>query len=78
MPELKEFKFRVPGCPCTAQFRMVDTIFTVTAENEEVARARLANGNYDDYECDWNTVDDCEIDCFDLNMSEADNADLIE
>jgi hypothetical protein len=78
MSELKEFKLRVPGCPCTGQFEMVNTTFTVTAEDEESARVRLANGNYDDYECEWDSVDDCEIDHFDLNMSEADNADLIE
>ena len=78
MPDLKEFKLRVPGCPCTGQFGMVNTTFTVTAEDEESARARLANGNYDDYECEWDSVDDCEIDRFDLNMNEADNADLIE
>lgn len=78
MSELKEFKLRVTCCPCTAQFGMVDTTFTVTAEDEESARAKLANGNYDDYECEWDSVDDCEIIRFDLNMNEADNADLIE
>ena len=78
MVKEKEFKLKVYGCPCTGQFGMVDTIFTVTAEDEEQARTKLANGNYDDYECEWNSVDDCEIDHFDLNLNEAENADIVE